>query len=519
MFPRLTGTEWETCSIVCNEAGVQIASDYFNKDTGAQRIFLENIPSPPALRNLKVAAGRMALSNGGLILLDTGGHWEYASPEGVEAREAMLHHKYGEKLLRETVQNANRALSERKVRIRLFKGNLDVAGNTYGFHESYLIRRNDYTALLLQEGVAGSGGRPALARTMVPFLMSRNLYGGAGWVGRENGKFVYHLSQRVIKTETVVSQGTTSARGILNTRDEPHAPIEAWRRLHVICGDALTFEPALFLTLSATSRVLAMIEEGQCYDSNLPDISGMYDNGVVGIMHQLNRDPTLHLALPIGDKTFTLIDIQEIYRDKARKFWETSKDSYYSGVALPVREALFRDVELGFKLWDWVLENAKKPRPHEALASRIEWAGRLLALEAYGEARGFNLDMSPDYSLPLRPRKKTSGDKKTENLFRVVKDFDLEFQESIPDGIIGRLEREGIVERMVTDEEIQQFADPPPGCRSFFRSRFLRALDALAAELGQAIDIKGYYWPNIIVEVPNASKLPAFIPLRIELNM
>lgn len=509
MFPRIVATEWESCIIAYDEKGKAV--ERYLRQLGFQRLFMKSIPSPPALRNITHKnENKMPLGNGGLIYLDTGFHFEHASAEGVEAMEALLHHKVGERIFEATVAEANRKLAEggSNVRLRLFKGNIDIAGNTYGFHENYLIRRNEHTDWSTQG---------LLRHTVLPFLMSRPLLGGIGWFGRNHasGGIEFHLSQRATKMETVVGNATTNARAILSTRDEPHANQDFWKRLHLICGDALSVEPALFLTLSSTSRVLDMIEEGFCQDQKLPDISGMSELEVVNTMKELNQDPSLRVARRFGEKSYTIVNLQEAYRDMVRRFCESR---------LAVTEETAAELKPMFNLWDWVIEKAKENHPHEVLSKKLEWAAKLLAVEKYGENQGFDLTMPHHHKLRRRRRGVSGGpENKEEELFDVVKDFDLEFHECVPRSILRILETHGKVERLVTEEAIQKFMEPQLGCRAFFRGRTLKFLDNLAVELGRRIEISDPFWMEITVEIPDTSKfLPPYstpVPVKFVFNM
>ena len=168
----------------------------------------------------------MFLRNGARLYLDVGSHPEYATPECDDLRELVTHDKAGERILEGLLVDAERRLHEEGIPgdVYLFKNNTDSAGNSYGCHENFLVTR------------AGDFGR--LADVLIPFLVSRQLICGAGKVLQTPRGAVYCLSQRAEHIWEGVSSATTRSRPIINTRDEPHADAERYRRLHVIVGDS-----------------------------------------------------------------------------------------------------------------------------------------------------------------------------------------------------------------------------------------------------------------------------------------
>ena len=189
------------------------------------------------------------LENGARLYLDVGSHPEYATPECDRISDVVVHDKAGEWILAQLVTGAQARLREEGIRgeVYLFKNNTDSVGNSYGCHENYLTERNDefnrYTEVL------------------IPFLVSRQIYAGAGKVLQTARGAVFCLSQRAEHIWEGVSSATTRSRPIINTRDEPHADAERFRRLHVIVGDSNMSEYATFLKVGTTSILLAMLED------------------------------------------------------------------------------------------------------------------------------------------------------------------------------------------------------------------------------------------------------------------
>jgi len=190
------------------------------------------------------------LRNGARLYLDVGSHPEYATPECDSAVDLVTHDKAGERILEGLLVDAERRLREEGIAgdIYLFKNNTDSAGNSYGCHENYLVGRH--------------GEFSRLADVLIPFLVSRQLIAGAGKVLQTPRGAVFCLSQRAEHIWEGVSSATTRSRPIINTRDEPHADAERFRRLHVIVGDSNMNEMTTLLKIGTADLVLRMIEAG-----------------------------------------------------------------------------------------------------------------------------------------------------------------------------------------------------------------------------------------------------------------
>src|ERR1700704_6137089 len=189
------------------------------------------------------------LANGARLYLDVGSHPEYATPECDSIYDLVVHDKAGERILEGLLTGAEQRWREEGIRgiIYLFKNNTDSAGNSYGCHENYLTSRRDDFAYY--------------AEVLIPFLVSRQIYAGAGKVLQTARGALYCISQRAEHIWEGVSSATTRSRPIINTRDEPHADAERFRRLHVIVGDSNMSEYTTFLKVGTTSIILRMLEE------------------------------------------------------------------------------------------------------------------------------------------------------------------------------------------------------------------------------------------------------------------
>src|SRR6201746_2700195 len=190
------------------------------------------------------------LRNGARLYLDVGSHPEYATPECDNVIDLVTHDKAGERILEGLLVDAERRLREEGIAgdVYLFKNNTDSAGNSYGCHENYLV--------------AGHGDFSRLADVLIPFLVSRQIICGAGKVLQTPRGAVYCVSQRAEHIWESVSSATTRPPPLTNTRDEPHADAERFRRLHVIVGDSNMSETTTMLKVASCDLVLRMIEEG-----------------------------------------------------------------------------------------------------------------------------------------------------------------------------------------------------------------------------------------------------------------
>src|SRR3954451_2014423 len=191
------------------------------------------------------------LAHGARLYLDVGSHPEDATPECDSIYDLVVHDKAGERILEQLLASAEQRLREEGIRgvIYLFKNNTDSAGNSYGCHENYLTsRRDDFSHY---------------AEVLIPFLVSRQIYAGSGKVLQTARGAMYCISQRAEHIWEGVSSATTRSRPIINTRDEPHADAERYRRLHVIVGNPNMSEYATFLKAGTTSILLRMLEEDQ----------------------------------------------------------------------------------------------------------------------------------------------------------------------------------------------------------------------------------------------------------------
>jgi proteasome accessory factor A len=242
------------------------------------------------------------LRNGARLYLDVGSHPEYSTPECDNLVDLIAHDKAGERVLEGLVVDADLRLREEGITgdVFLFKNNTDSAGNSYGCHENYLVSRREEL------------GR--LTDILTPFLVTRQMICGAGKVLQTPRGVVYCVSQRADHMWEAVSSATTRSRPIINTRDEPHADAERFRRLHVIVGDSNMSETTMLLKVGSTDLVLRMIEAGAI----MRDLT--LDNPIRAI-REISHDMTGRTPVRLANgREMSALEIQYEYLARARDF-------------------------------------------------------------------------------------------------------------------------------------------------------------------------------------------------------
>ena len=253
--------------------------------------------TPDQLDSLSI---NKVLENGARYYLDHA-HPEYATPECANIRDLVCYEKAGDRILDRSRTAAEQVCMDGQ-QILLYKNNSDHKGNSYGYHENYLLDRSTPFRLIVEQ--------------FTPFIVSRQIFCGAGKVGAENNTVstAYQISQRADFFETEVGLDTMVKRPLINTRDEPHASREKYRRLHVIVGDANMSEYALYLKLGTSALVLAMIE-----DEFLPRTFTLRDP--VAALKAISRDLTCQKPVQLDDgSTISPIALQWEYWAAAERY-------------------------------------------------------------------------------------------------------------------------------------------------------------------------------------------------------
>jgi proteasome accessory factor PafA2 len=399
--------------------------------------------------------------DGGLVsvILDNGAryyvdhaHPEYSTPECTNARDLVIYDKAGERVLLESMRTARRVLGPNQS-IVVYKNNSDGKGNSYGCHENYLMSR--------------ATPFPAIVRYLTPFLVTRQVFTGAGKVGSEGlgarSGVDFQLSQRADFFEVEVGLETTFKRPIINTRDEPHADPEKYRRLHVIIGDANMNEVTTFLKVGTTAVVLKMIED----DFIAADLTLAEP---VSALKAISADPTLRTAVARSNgRSVTALDLQWEFLDWARKYYSTRETDRATAEVLDRWEAVLGLLEAD---------------PGSA-ERQVDWVAKMALIDAYRERRGLDWD---DPKLAL---------------------VDLQYHDVRQDkGLYYKLAEQGRAERLVSEEEIlRAVAEPPADTRAWFRGQALRRFSPSIATAS---------WDALVFDVGRHAlqKVPMLEPLR-----
>src|SRR4051812_44827399 len=268
------------------------------------------------------------LANGARLYLDVGSHPEYATPECDSVRQLVVHDKAGERILEQLLVSAEERLQEEGIRgtIYLFKNNTDSAGNSYGCHENYLTsRRDDFGHY---------------AEVLIPFLVSRQIYAGAGKVLQTARGAMFSLSQRSEHIWEGVSSATTRSRPIINTRDEPHADAEKYRRLHVIVGDSNMSEYTTFLKVGAAAILLRMLEDPSVV------LRDMTLENPIRAIRETSHDMTCRRTVRLANgREVSALDIQKEYLERAIRYSEVKGFSPMEQQALSMWEHCITTIE------------------------------------------------------------------------------------------------------------------------------------------------------------------------------
>ena len=359
------------------------------------------------------------LENGARLYLDVGSHPEYATPECDSIADLVVHDKAGERILEHLVNSAEARLREEGIRgvVFLFKNNTDSAGNSYGCHENYLTsRRDDFGHY---------------AEVLIPFLVSRQIYAGSGKVLQTARGAMYCISQRAEHIWEGVSSATTRSRPIINTRDEPHADAERFRRLHVIVGDSNMSEYATFLKVGATSILLRMLEDPGVV------LRDMTLENPIRAIREISHDTTLRRRVRLANgREASALDIQGEYFNRARRYQETHGLSPLEDQALMMWEHCLKGLESD----PWSLDR------------ECDWVIKHQLIEHYRKREG----------LPLTHPKLAL--------------IDLQYHDVSRDrGLFYKLQARGLVERTCRDEDIDLAVDQPPQTtRAKLRGEFIR---------------------------------------------
>jgi Pup amidohydrolase len=430
----------------------RVGWDFEDESPGRDaRGFARDGAQPPEVETHLVNA---VLTNGARYYVDHA-HPEYSTPECSDPLEVVLFDKAGERILARSMDAARRLIPAGQ-EIIVYKNNSDGKGNSYGCHENYLVDRAVPFA--------------SLVRTLVPWFVTRQLFTGAGKVGAENGaeKVDFQISQRADFFEEEVGLETTLKRPIVNTRDEPHADPQKYRRLHVIVGDANLCEVATFLKCGTTAIVLAMVEDG-FVDKDLSISSP------VASMRTVSHDPTCHATVELNEGgRCAAIDLQWEFLRLARKYADETGMECVGGDEM---------ARLVLDRWESVLAGLE--RDPASLDGQLDWVTKHNLLRAYVERDGLDWD-DPKLSL-----------------------LDLQYHDVRPEkSLYERLVRAGKVERLLDEDAVvKAMGYPPETTRAYFRGTCLsRWADSVVAA----------NWDSLVLDVGSdpLRRIPMMEPVR-----
>ncbi len=360
------------------------------------------------------------LVNGARLYLDVGSHPEYATPECDSAYDVVCHDRAGERILERLVKTAEKHLADEGVSgtIYMFKNNTDSAGHSYGCHENYLTTREDDFS--------------GYAEVLIPFLVTRQIYAGAGKVLNTGSGARYCVSQRAEHIWDVVSSATTRGRPIINTRDEPHADADQFRRLHVIVGDSNMSDYTAFLKVSTAMLMLRMLEDPAV---NMRDMA--LENPRIAI-RDISHDLTCRQKVRLSNgREVRALDVQSEYLERALKYAENNDMSEQESQAL--------------KMWEHCLTAiADDPL---SLDREVDWVIKHRLIEQYRSKHGFSLN-DPE-----------------------IAQLDLQYHHvHSTKGVFSLLQKHGQVEKLLLEKDVKHaINNPPQTTRARLRGAFVKA--------------------------------------------
>lgn len=403
----------------------------------------------PVIDADEVGAANMILTNGARLYVDHA-HPEYSAPEVTDPLDAVIWDKAGERVMEAAARHASSVPGA--PRLQLYKNNVDGKGASYGTHENYLMSRaTPFSAVI---------------NGLTPFFASRQVICGSGRVGigQSGDEAGFQLSQRADYIEVEVGLETTLKRGIINTRDEPHADADKYRRLHVIIGDANLAEMSTYLKVGTTALVLDLIEAGV-------DLTDLQLARPVTAVHHISHDPTLRATVALADsRELTGLALQRIYLDRVDKFMSAEGND---------------DPRVADLLEKWAMVLDLLERDPMECAHLLDWPAKLRLLEGFRNREGLN------WSAPR---------------LHLV---DLQYSDvRLDKGLYNRLVARGSMERLVSEQAVLDAVDTPPtDTRAYFRGECLRKFGA---------DIAAASWDSVIFDLGGDSlvRIPTLEPLR-----
>ncbi|MDO5700358.1 MAG: Pup--protein ligase [Bowdeniella nasicola] len=357
------------------------------------------------------------LPNGGRLYLDVGSHPEYATAECDTIADVLAQDRAGSTFMADLARIANKSLAEREIPgvIHLFRNNADSRGNSYGCHENYLMRRTPHFRRDVD--------------SLVPYFVSRQIVVGSGYLKLKRGRATYGFSQRADQTWDAVSSATTRSRPIINTRDEPHADAERYRRLHVIVGDTNVSEAATLAKIALTELVIGLAERGVLPRIELVDPM----RAIREICQDIGGEVRVDV---VGGGAMSAAHLQRRYLDAV--------------VDADVAET--REHRYAIDLWDRAL-TAIETGEWTPVETELDWVVKKKLLDAQAR-RGVTLESALASRLMLAYHDVTDA------------------------GLAATMEERGMLRRFTTPEQVAHAMDHPPATtRAHLRGRFLKAAE------------------------------------------
>src|SRR5581483_9958712 len=380
----------------------------------------------------------LVLSNGARFYNDHA-HPEYSTPECSTLREVVAQDKAGERILGECARRRNKQLAADGKEVRLYKNNTDFIGHSYGCHDNYLMRRDVPWDRIVTD--------------VVPFLVTRQIFAGAGKMGIEAESVigqpgVFQISQRADFFSVLCSIDTMNRRPIVNTRDEPHADSGLYRRFHVIIGDSNMSEIATALKIGKTSLVLDLIEQNKAPQLELAN--------PVEATKSISRDQTYDWIIELRDgRKISAIDIQRLYLVAAQKHCSQDDETKWL-----------------LKEWEQILNDLQQDVMR--CSDRLDWVAKKFLLSTFRESE--QLDWSDPW----------------------LQSIDLEYHNiALEDGLYYELVRSGRMQRFISEQEIKDAIFlPPETTRAYFRGRAVAKFNP---------EIQTIQWDEVVFRNGNGS--------------
>lgn len=407
-----------------------IETEYGISLTGVQEPYSPGQVAMAMFRPLveRLRSTNVYLSNGARLYVDVGSHPEYATAEARTPMDSLLQDLAGERIIGQMAQEAGRFLAGSlgsDLRVHVFKNNVDARGHSFGCHENYLLRRIVPLTMIRSQ--------------LVPFLVTRQLFAGAGRLTEEG----YQLSQRADFLDDAVSSATTRSRPMVNTRDEPHADPDQYRRLHIILGDSNRSQTATWLKMATTHLVLCIIESS-CRDKGPSPFEGYSLEDASKAMKIVSRDRTGRAPLDLeGDQgSMAALDLQNHY-------WKTCR-AFIDGLGGQAAEAVLPQANLALDLWRSALDALDIGR-WDLMADWVDWAAKLRLIEGERE--------------------------RTSDQLRAMR-LDLDYHDIATGHSYPALIRHGLMRTLLGKNQISRaMVEPPDNTRARLRGNFVRRVE------------------------------------------